>query len=397
MASLFYENPYARCFDARILWQAPQGEGLLSVVLADTAFYPGGGGQPCDLGQIQGCEVISVHQDGEGGPIVHHVRSASPLPEQVHCRLNWQRRYDHMQQHTGQHLLSYALADLFGAHSLGLHIGQDDAYVDLRLEGVNPLPEGWMQQAEQRANELVQRAIPVRQFFPSQAELAALPLRKKPDFHEHLRVVHIGPEAVACGGVHVDNSAQVRLVRILKSQQSHGNLRVVFLCGERAATASLAAAKLGEQSAALLSCGTAQLPEMLQRLKDSERALSRQLWVYQKNEAVQALLPLAQQGANDRCHLVALAEGLAPGQLNEVALALLGQGIDMLCLGVGNGDGHATVVVAAGQASANAKGFFEQLAKEFGGRGGGRSDFAQGRLHRFDAAAIGQMLEAWLQ
>ena len=137
MTALYHTHPECTRFTAEVVncEPVPEQEGLYRVELSDTEFYPTGGGQPCDLGVLDGCPVVDVTHEGDEAPILHYVRSARPLSGTVTGQIDAARRRDHTQQHSGQHLISHVLYERFGAYSLGLHVGREDSYVDLVDDG----------------------------------------------------------------------------------------------------------------------------------------------------------------------------------------------------------------------------------------------------------------------
>jgi alanyl-tRNA synthetase len=287
-----------------------------------------------------------------------------------------------MQQHTGQHLLSHAFYALFGAHSLGLHIGAEDAYVDLRLDG-GPLPEQALSLAEILANDLIYADLPVRQFFPTPEELKKLPLRKEPDAHENLRVVQIGPEAVACCGTHLPSTGQARLVLALRSQASHGNLRVFFLAGDRALQRAKLCVREATAAAAALSCPVGSLFAMVQRLQGEQKELARELNREKTQSALLALRQKAPLEIAGETVLLAGFEGLEPRPLQEAAAALPG-GASIACLFSRQEGGVTAALARSGAGGRSMAELFSAFSAAFGGKGGGRADFAQGRLKSYD-------------
>ncbi|MDR2514977.1 MAG: hypothetical protein LBD02_07230 [Christensenellaceae bacterium] len=395
MIYLFHRDPFARVFEAEITAQGEESPGLWRLELSDSAFYPEGGGQPCDLGTLNGLPVAEVKQPSENGPLLHFVKAGGPLQSPVRGEIDWARRRDHMQQHTGQHLLSHAFFALFGAYSLGLHIGAEESYVDLRPDG-GPLPENALFLAETLASELISADLPVRQWFPSPEEIKTLPLRKAPDAHMNLRVVQIGPEAVACCGTHLPSTGQARLILALRSQASHGNLRVFFLAGERAIERARLGARAAAAAAAGLSCPLSGLAAAVQRLREEQRQLARAL---NRERTQGALLALGQKEtfplAGERV-LLAELEGLEPRALQEAAATLPG-GASIACLFSRlEGGGVSAALARAESGGQSMAALFSALAAVLGGKGGGRADFAQGRLERFDEAEATRLIRDFL-
>ena len=179
MIALYHSDPDLLEFSAEVRTCAPVAgaDDLYDVVLSNTAFYPTGGGQPCDAGTLDGFPVEDVSHEGDLAPIVHRVRAPRPLSGVVRGCVDKARRLDFSQQHTGQHMLSHVLCERFDAYSLGLHIGRDDAYVDLAGADAAPMTRALADELEAEVNAWIAQDEPVRCFFPTPEELEALARR----------------------------------------------------------------------------------------------------------------------------------------------------------------------------------------------------------------------------
>jgi len=221
---LYYQDCYLRDFHARVIDTTDEGR---RVYLDRTAFYPASGGQPFDAGTLGGAKIIDVIDEEER--VAHIVET--PLSEvHVEGHIDWERRFDHMQQHTGQHLLSAVLEELFGIPTLSFHLGADVSTIEL---GAASLDTGQIERAEERCGEIVGQGRPVVITFDQASE--DLGLRKASARSGTLRVVSItGIDRSACGGTHVRSTAELGLVLIRKLDKIRGNVRVEFVCGLRA-------------------------------------------------------------------------------------------------------------------------------------------------------------------
>ncbi|WP_333594194.1 alanyl-tRNA editing protein, partial [Anaerospora hongkongensis] len=214
----------------RIKKTIPLPNGSVGVVLEHTAFYPEGGGQPSDHGQINGLPVTDVYREGTD---IIHVMSELPPTETVEAAIDWARRFDHMQQHTGQHILSAACHELFGAATVGFHMGAQSSQIDLDLPGFT---DEELKSAEQAANELLVRnkAVSIHQATP--ATLHEYPLRKPPakDFAA-IRLIEIaGIDCCPCGGTHVAATGEIGMIKIRSWERKNNAIRLDFVCGYRA-------------------------------------------------------------------------------------------------------------------------------------------------------------------
>ena len=400
MAALYHSHPECVQFTAEVVkCEAVAGqEGLYCVELSDTAFYPTGGGQPCDLGELDGCPVVDVTHEGDEAPILHFVRSGRPLSGNVVGRIDAERRRDHTQQHSGQHLISHVMYERYGAYSLGLHIGREDSYVDLVDDGSFRLTREVCDDMERQINEWIARDEPVRCFFPTREELADLPLRKKPDAHEALRIVCIGEdEAVACCGTHVRSTAQVQMVHILSWQQSHGNLRIFFVAGMRAVRYAAVRIAQADAAAKLLSCNVAELAAAVERLKAQGQDTARQLGEARKALVECRLAALEPEGLAQGNLYVAVLDGADDAQLRDGISAVTRKDPMAVCfLAAPAGEQYAAALGTGAQCAVHAGNALKAVLSALGGKGGGRPDCAFGRCARMDDAAVRGVLRAMM-
>ena len=227
-AKLYETDPYVQTFTATVLVCTPAGEQF-AVQLDRTAFYPEGGGQPCDTGALGTALVTDVQE--HGGMITHTVSAALPVGQTVEGRIDWARRRDHMEQHTGEHILSGTLHRLFGAENVGFHIGSPAVRMDMSV----PLTAGQLAEAEAQANAVIRADAPVRCWYPAPEDLAKLTYRSKKEIDGAVRLVDAGgADLCACCGTHVLRSGQVGLVKFLSVQKFREGVRIELLCGKRA-------------------------------------------------------------------------------------------------------------------------------------------------------------------
>jgi alanyl-tRNA synthetase len=268
--------------DGRQIWQ---------VALDRTAFYPTGGGQPCDGGTLtahsrSGAALIAVVEEvseDESGEIWHSTEKPLLAGTVVVAQVDGVRRKDHTQQHSGQHLLSAVLAEDFGVETISFHLGQDDTTIDLALESreaqiaiLDRLPD-----VEQRVNAAITRNLPVRTHTmtldAAQALLAEGRLRKLPPVEGEVRVVEIaGLDLNACGGTHVSALGEIGVVLLRDTERVRKSLRLHFLCGQRAVQAARADFEEMRQAAAALSVGRNRVSETLQRMLPEMRSLNKE-------------------------------------------------------------------------------------------------------------------------
>ena len=270
---LYYADSYSTAFEAT-LTSTTAVNGAPAAILDRTCFYPTSGGQPHDTGALGGAAVLDVivrESDGE----VLHVLDRALVPGRVSGQVDWARRFDHMQHHTGQHILSQAFERLAQAETVGFHMSPDSMTIDLDQPGLAPAT---VDAAEDLANQIVTGDRPVRAWFPTEDELAALALRKVPDVEGRFRVVAVeGFDVTACGGTHVARTGAIGLIKVLRTERRGDILRVEFRCGVRALRDYRLKNTLLHQIAAELTTGFAELPAVLARLRDENKALRRDL------------------------------------------------------------------------------------------------------------------------
>lgn len=226
---LYYENQYIKDFRAVVL-DVKKIDEKFHIVLDNTAFFPGGGGQFCDLGFIENKKVIDVYE--EHGTIYHVLDCSLNKGQEVSCLIDWDRRLEGMQQHLGQHVLSGCFFKLFNANTVGFHMGSDISTVDIN----GHLEEGQIREAEKKANEIIKNNIPVEFLLPTKEELKKLKLRRAlPKTNEAIRVVKIGDLDInACCGVHPQCTLELRAIKIRRWEKHKGATRIEYIAGTRA-------------------------------------------------------------------------------------------------------------------------------------------------------------------
>lgn len=225
---LYYDSSYLTDWTTTIRNIITKEDHCL-VTLEKTAFYSEGGGQPSDKGLIANIEVLDVYtENGE----VYHKLPHPPATQTVECKIDWNRRFDHMQQHTGQHLLSAVCIDLYDAHTSSFHLGKETVSIDL---SISELTEEQLLHIEKQVNQFIFENRELKTYFVTKEEAKSLPLRKQPEVDGDLRIVEIeGIDTSACAGTHVTRTGELGLFKLLKTEKSKGNTRVYFIYGLRA-------------------------------------------------------------------------------------------------------------------------------------------------------------------
>lgn len=226
----YYHDSTKTNFSARILGRQPNGPNW-DIILDETFFYPTSGGQPYDMGFINEIPVVDVQVREPDGEILHTV-TGQVTGEIADCQIDWNRRFDHMQQHTGQHILSAAFEQIADAETIGFHLGAEVSTIDLDMKEMDG---GTVKAVEDLSNKVIFDNRPVRVYEMEQEQVRELPLRKQPAVKGQVRIVHVQDlDYSPCGGTHVSNTGEIGLLKIVNLESRSRGLRVEFLCGWRA-------------------------------------------------------------------------------------------------------------------------------------------------------------------
>jgi alanyl-tRNA synthetase len=382
---LYYNDPYLQAFDASIVRIADRG-GRLAVTLDRTAFYPTSGGQPFDTGTLGLWRVVDV-VDEDDGTISHLVEADPQIPnhqsgvgdgkpgESIHGAVDWSRRFDHMQQHTGQHVLSAALERQFGARTVSFHMGAEVSTIDIARE----LSARDIALAEDRANAVVWEDRPVAIRYATAAEAAALPLRKEPVRGGTLRLIDVDQfDLSACGGTHVARTGAIGVIAVAGWERFKGGQRISFVCGGRALGAHRSLRDTVTASVRLLSVLPAELPPAIERLqaemKDHKRAL---VALHNELAAFRARELTAAAEETPAGKLVARALDADANVLKSLATAVISEP-GLIVVLASTASPTLVVVARSNGVAVSAQQLLDDLIKKFGGRGGGRPELAQG-------------------
>lgn len=363
---LYETDAYVQEFTATVLSCAP-AQGGYAVVLDKTAFFPEGGGQPCDLGTLGAAHVTDVHTDGT--TITHTTDAPLEPGAQVTGRIDWPRRLDAMQQHTGEHILSGALHRLFGAENVGFHIGSPYVRMDTSI----PLTAAQLALAEAEANAAVRADTPVHCYIPDAATLAATEYRSKKELEGPVRLVKAGGDCCACCGTHLARTGEVGLIKIISAQHYKTGIRLAVACGQRAYDAVSAICADAEAAGRLLSAPAGSLTPAVENRHNGETALKQRIAALQ-NALADAYVKAAVPGQP----AVLWAEGADGDGLRRIAMAVCAGTNQVACALSPGGQGTSYALAAPEGIDARALG--KALNEAFAGRGGGKPAFCQGSL-----------------
>jgi len=367
---LYYDDCYLAEFRARVVEAA--GE---RVYLEATAFYPTSGGQPFDAGTIGGAAVVDVVDEGER---VAHLVSGPVETGEVACRVDWGRRFDHMQQHSGQHLLSAVLVDLYGIPTVSFHLGGEASTIDVEAVA---LEQAQIAAVERRVNEIVFENRPVTIAYQHASEEAGL--RKASDREGILRIVSIeGLDRSACGGTHVRATGEIGAVVLRKTEKIRAQTRIEFLCGGRAVRRARADFEALSRIARVFSAPLDETPalvaaqmEKLQETDKQRRRLATELAQARGRELYGATAPDA---AGLRRHLRRVASGGIDDDLRAEAQSFTaGSGAVFLAV---LEEPRAVLLAVSADSGWHAGNLMKPVLARLGGRGGGSATLAQGSV-----------------
>ncbi len=372
---LYYTDPYLQAFDATVE-RVAQRDGRVVVTLDRTAFYPTSGGQPFDTGQLGGFRVVDVF-DEDDGSVAHVVEAGAEVGQgqTVHGEIDWPRRFEHMQQHTGQHVLSAAFAKLCATRTASFHLGADVSTIDLARE----LPAADLAAAELEANRIVWEDRPVTIRFADAAEAARLPLRKEPARGGTLRLIDVeGFDLSACGGTHVARTGAIGVIAIAGWERFKGGQRIEFLCGGRALRRFRLLRDTVTAGVRLVSVLPGELPGAIERMqaeaKEQQRAIAA---LHGELARFRADTLAADAETVGGYRLVVQTMDADAGGLKSLAMAVIARPGYAVVLA--SPSRPALVVVArSSDVALAAQEVLATLTAQFGGRGGGKPELAQG-------------------
>ena len=376
---LFYEDSHLSEFSARVVSCEPSKHGF-EVVLDRTAFYPEGGGQPGDTGFLSGVRVTDTHE--REGEVVHYCEAPLAVGAAVEGKLDYARRFEFMQLHSGEHILSGLIHQRFGYQNVGFHMGAD--FVTIDFDGM--LSEQELSELEAAANEVVWQNVPVQVDYPDAEALKTIPYRSKKALSGWVRIVTIpGADICACCGTHVQSTGEIGLIKVFSCVKFHEGVRLEILCGRRAYQYLCAVNEQNSRVSALFSAkpretaaAAARVADELVALKFRAGKLEEQLFEKQAKDYA---------GAGD---VLLFTEGLSPDGVRKLTAAIM-----EVCGGraaVFSGSDRAGYAYALGKENGDLRALVAAMNKALNGRGGGKPFFAQGSVK-----ATGAEIEAFFR
>jgi alanyl-tRNA synthetase len=373
----YYDQPALKELDIRVIRSGKDHTGPYCI-LDETIFYPEGGGQPADQGQIGGLQVMDVQL--VEGEIRHYTK------EQVHngefcAKLNWARRWDHMQQHAGQHLLSAAFEDLLGMKTVSFHLGPDRASIDLEVASMTVVESS---KAEEFVRNVIRKHLPIHTDWKKKEEALEMNLRKPPAVEGPIRIVSIeGVDTNACGGTHPENTADVGIVKILGTEKVKAGMRVYFLCGDRAFNHFHLLGKTTDELVRQLNAPLAQLTEAAEALIQEKVKLEKEAKQVRSKLLEFEAAALSPSGKNGV--IGAVYEDRPLKELQQLAKTAIEihPASALLLLSVDE-DGTKFVCANGAESPGELKTLLPVLLEQLDGKGGGNNRLIQGGGKRVD-------------
>lgn len=382
MTERIYENDaYCRNFSA-VVEDCKSKDGKYYVVLNRTAFFPEGGGQDADLGTINGIEVLDVQREGD--TIYHTLASELSIGEEVSCEIDWDVRFSRMQSHTGEHILSGIVHAMFGYDNVGFHMGETSMIVDFN----GALTQEDIKKIEISANQAVYKNADVVAYYPSVEELEKLQYRSKLDLDTGVRIVSIGEDidCCACCAPHVAKTGEVGIIKVLEFGSYKQGTRIEMVAGIHALMDYL---NLNGANKELMKILSVPRFGIVEAVREKNTAYQTLRWEYQNNAKRLALLELDLVEISDAVYTV--AENLTFDELRYCANQLVENKYDTCMLFSKNGeDGYIYVVSSKNK---DVRETVKKLNETFSGKGGGQSNYAQGKIGVFPEAEIKNFVE----
>lgn len=363
---LFYKDSHLQTFTANVISCEKSSEGY-EAVLDRTAFFPEGGGQAADTGTIDGIRVLDVQEKNN---IIYHILEAEiETGKMVTGQLDWAKRFERMQQHSGEHIVSGLIHEKFGYNNVGFHLGEEVCTLDLS----GPINKTELKEIEDAANTVVAANIPVEVLYPSKEELAVMEYRSKIEIEGQVRIVRFGQyDVCACCAPHVKQTGEIGLIKFVQCQNYKGGVRITMVCGSRALRDYQAKDQSVKSIMASLCAKEELVAEAVERLKEENSELKLQILNLQRE-----LLGYKAQQIPDKRNVCVFdeLEGSLPRELMNMILARKTE----MC-GIFSGNEEKGFRYVIGSKVKDVRPVAKQLNELFQGRGGGKPEMVQGQL-----------------
>lgn len=373
---LYHADQYRHTFSSRVV-ESLEMDGRPGIILEQTAFYPTAGGQPHDLGTLNNVAVVDVIED-DNHQILHFLEKS--LREfRVEGQINWERRFDHMQQHTGQHLLSQACIKICAAETVSFHLGEESSTIDIATA---ELDVATVKSVEDFANQIIYENREVRAHIVDKDDVHRFPIRKLPTVEENIRIIEIKDlDYSPCGGTHCSRTGEIGMIKIKRVEKYKGGTRIHFVCGKRALREYQQKTEILEDLSEVMSSGEPELPQNIRKLQEEAKMLRRkynhlttQLLDYEAKTLVNE-----REKRGDIYVLKKIFEDRDPKELKILAARILENCSDTVLLFGSKTAGKASLLFLRSEELTYNMGQLMQTACAFiNGRGGGQLHQAQG-------------------
>lgn len=367
MNKLYYDSAYIKEFEAQVL-SCQEGKKGWEITLSATAFYPEGGGQPADTGILGNVRVTDVHE--KDGQVVHYTDGPLPVGEMVRGVIDWDRRFQHMQEHSGEHLVSGLIHQRFGYDNVGFHMGTDEVTID--FNGVLEWED--LMAIEEKANGMIWENLEISAVYPEKDELDAMEYRSKKELTGAVRIVSIpGGDVCACCGTHVERTGEIGLVKFLSMIHYKGGVRISLLCGKRAVEDYERKRDQVQKISVLLSARPGEIARAVEKLKEEEAKLQEKL-VAAYDKLIASEVRDIKEGDGD---IFILEPDFEAIQLRHLVNRMLEEkkGRTVLALG---GAAEGSFLYVLGSRDGDMRQLSRELNGLLNGRGGGSAQMAQG-------------------
>lgn len=364
---LFYQDAYLKETTAKVL-ECRKGKHGYEIVLDRTCFYPEGGGQPGDRGTLNGIPVTDTHE--KDGMVLHYTDSPLEPGTEVTAVIDWARRFDLTQQHSGEHMVSGVVHRIYGYDNVGFHMGADMVTIDFSGE----LTEQQLREVETEVNQRIWLDDTVKCWYPSPEELKEIPYRSKKELTGKVRIAEFpGADICACCGTHVAHTGEIGLVKIVSVEKFHSGVRVEMLSGGRALRYLTAVQDQNRQVSQLLSAKVMETAKAVKNLTDEAERLRQQVYAMENDQFAAKAEQLRGQG-----NVLVKMDGLSADGVRRAAIA-----IQETCGGraaVFSGNEENGYKYAVGEPDGNLRDWVKELNGALHGRGGGKPGFVQGSV-----------------
>lgn len=367
MNKLYYDSAYIKEFEAQVL-SCQEGKKGWEITLSATAFYPEGGGQPADTGILGNVRVTDVHE--KDGQVIHYTDGPLPVGEMVRGVIDWDRRFQHMQEHSGEHLVSGLIHQRFGYDNVGFHMGTDEVTIDFN----GALEWADLMAIEEKANGMIWENLEISAVYPEKDELDAMEYRSKKELTGAVRIVSIpGGDVCACCGTHVECTGEIGLVKFLSMIHYKGGVRISLLCGKRAVEDYERKRDQVQRISVLLSARPGEIARAVEKLKDEDAKLQEKL-VAAYDKLLASEVRGIKEGDGD---IFILEPDFEAIQLRHLVNRLLEEkkGRTVLALG---GVTEGSFLYVLGSRDGDMRRLSRELNGLLNGRGGGSAQMAQG-------------------